>query len=142
MDVFRELRRDLRELDEEFVFRDFDGLVDAADGLLEEAQVAVFGADDLLPVPLVHVDGVDVVQLLVGTQGVHVGVDAAPGGDAQLRELGALPLGEGVHDLGLPLVHVLDREAHGALDAVELVVEAGPGEHDHRSGHAQQGQLC
>ena len=115
---------------------------DLLSGALQIVQVAVLAGDDLLPVPLVHVDGVDVVQLLVGTQGVHVGVDAAPGGDAQLRELGALPFGEGVYDLGLPLVHVLDREAHGALDAVQLVVEAGPGEHDHRSGHAQQGQLC
>ena len=141
MDFLREFRDDLGELHEKLVLGDLDGLVDAANGLLEETQVAVFAADDLLPVPLIHVDGVEVVQFFVGPQGVHVGVDAAPGTDAHLRQLDALPFGQGVHDFRLALVHVADGEADGPLHAVQLVVEAGPGEHDHRGGHAQQGQL-
>ena len=66
---------------------------------------------------------------------------AAAGGDAQLSELQPLPLREGVHDLGLLLVQAADREADRALDAVQVVVDACPGENRHRRRHAQEREL-
>ena len=141
VDFLRQLGHDLRELHVEFVLRDLDGLVDPPDGLFQESQVAVFRSDDLLPVPLVDIDGMDVVEVLVGPQGVHVGVDAATGPDAELGQLDAFPFGQGVNDFGFPLVHAPDREGDGALHAVEVVVEAGPGEDDHGRRDPQQGEL-
>ena len=83
----------------------------------------------------------DVVEVLVGPQGVHVGVDAAAGPDAELGQLDAFPFGQGVNDFGFPLVHAPDGEGDGALHAVEVVVEAGPGEDDHGRRDPQQGEL-
>ena len=37
-------------------------------------HVSFFLGDDLLPVPLVHIDGVDVVYVLVAADGNHVGI--------------------------------------------------------------------
>ena len=53
-----------------------DDLENGAYRLLQGLPVPVFPADDLLPVPLVHVAGVKIVQLLVPPDGVHVGVKA------------------------------------------------------------------
>ena len=83
----------------------------------------------------------EVVQFLVGTQGVHVGIDATARGNAQLSELQALPLREGVHDLGLLLVQAADRKADRALDAVQVIVDARSGQDRHRRRHAQEREL-
>ena len=37
-------------------------------------HVSFFLGDDLLPVPLVHIDGVDVVYVLVAADGNHIGI--------------------------------------------------------------------
>ena len=44
-------------------------------------------------------------------------------------------------DLRLPFTHILDGEADRALDAVEVVVDARTGQHDHRRRHAQEREL-
>src|SRR5574344_2640140 len=46
-----------------------------------------------------------------------------------------------MYDLGIPLLHILDREAHGAFHSVELVIEAGARQHHHRRGDSQPGKL-
>ncbi len=139
--LFRQHGRNLRELYVELVLRYFHGLVDAADGLVQEGFVPFLRQHHLFPVPLVHIDGMDVVQVFVGPKGVHIRIDAAAGNDSQLGQLETLPLGQGVHHLGGSLVHALDREPHRALHSVEVVVKALPGEHHHGRRHAQQGQL-
>ena len=55
--------------------------IDALYNLLEEVYVAVLLTDDTLPVPLVHIERVQVAQLLIGTDSVHVGIDAIALGD-------------------------------------------------------------
>ena len=47
----------------------------------------------------------------------------------------ALPFGQGVHHLALD-THSGDVEAHGALHAVEVVVEAGGRVHEQGRGDA------
>jgi hypothetical protein len=116
---------------------------DRADGVLEEIHVPVGAGDDLLPVPLVHVDGVDVVQALVPADGVHVGIQAVAGVEAVPLEGQALPLGQGVdHFPGGP-ADGGDVEAHGPLHAVEVVVEAGVPVHEQGRGDPAevQGEL-
>ena len=77
------LGQDRGDVREELVNLLLDGLhrvVDLFDDLLEEAEVALLGTDRALPVPLVHVERMGVVQLLVGADGVHVGVQPVSGG--------------------------------------------------------------
>ena len=116
-----------RDVRIEFVNLLLDGfhrLVDRFDGRFQEVQVALFGAHRAFPVPLVDVERVDVVQLLVGADGVHVGVKTVSGGDLVGSELHAFPLGQRVHHLGPAVAQIADRERHGALHAVQVVVDA------------------
>ena len=55
--------------------------------------------DDLLPVPLVDVDGVEVVHLLVAADGVHVGEEALAGVELVALQRQPLPLGQRMHHL-------------------------------------------
>ena len=113
---------------------------DVHDRGLEVVEVAVFGQDDLLPVPLVDVDGVESVELvLVAAHGVHVGDDALAGIEAVALEREALPLGEGLHDLGA-VGRAQDIEADRALIAVEVVVQARGLVDEERRGDALEVQ--
>ena len=135
------LGQDRGDVREELVNLLLDGLhrvVDLFDDLLEEAEVALLGTDRALPVPLVHVERMGVVQLLVGADGVHVGVQPVSGGDFVGAELHALPLGERVHHFGPPVAQVADGKRHGALHAVQVVVDARAREHEERGGDAPQ----
>ena len=139
--LVREGGHKLRELHIELVLRHLHRFIDAADGALQEVQVPVLGTDDLLPVPLVHIDGMEVVQVLVGTQGVHVGIDAAARGDAELGQFQPLPLREGMDHFRRPLVQAPDGEADGPLHTVQVIVDTRSGQDRHGSGHAQQCEL-
>ena len=69
-------------------------------------------------------EGMDVVELLVGAQGVHVGIDAPSGTDTHLRELQPFPFGEGMYDLCPGVSHVLYGEGYRPLGSVEVVVQS------------------
>ena len=113
-----------------------DGGDNVHDGGLEVIQVPVLRQDDLLPVPLVDVDRVEVVQLvLVAADGVHVGIQALARPEVVALERHALPLGKALHDLG-SRVGVQDIEGDRALIAVEVVVQAGIFVHEQRRGDA------
>ena len=110
---------------------------DAAHDVLQERDTALVRGDDAFPVPLVDVDGVEVVHLLVAADGVHIGIEPLAGGEAVGTEGEALPFGERVDDLG-GFMGLGDVEADGALDAVEVVVKAGVRVDEQGSGHAAQ----
>ena len=99
------------------------GAVDAADDVVKEVHRAILRADSSLPVPLIDVERVDVIQLLVGADSVHVRVEPLAGRDAVGGQLHALPFGQRVHHLGTSVAHVFDGERYGALHAVEVVVQ-------------------
>ncbi len=106
------------------ILRSENGRIDAPHGLLEMAHGALLGCDDGLPVPLVYVERVYIVKLLIGSYGVHVGVDAVAGLYAAVGQREPLPFGQRVHHFGCCSVHVLDVERHGSLHAVQIVVDA------------------
>ena len=72
-----------------------DGGPDAAHGLLQVGQVTALARHHLLPVPLIHVDGVDGGEaVLVRTQRLHVGVDAFTRAETEATQGLALPFGQ------------------------------------------------
>ena len=95
--------------------------------------------DDLFPVPLIHIDGVEVVQLLVAADGVHVAVQALAHPEAVVLQGLALPLGQRLHHLCFGAA-VLDVEGDLPLDAVQVVVQAGGRLQKQRRGHAVEVQ--
>ena len=109
-----------------------------ADGVAEVVLVPLVPGDDLLPVPLIHVDGVDVVQAFVPADGVHVGIEPVAGVEAVALEGQALPLGQGVDHLPLRARDGGDVEAHRPLHAVEVVIQSRVLIHKQRRGHTAQ----
>ena len=99
-----------------------DGVDDLQHGFLQIFDIALLARDDFLPVPLVDIDGVEVVQhLFVAADGVHVGIKPVPGVKIIAIQRHALPFGERMHDLRLG-ARGGDGEADGSLDARMVVV--------------------
>ena len=118
-----------------------NGSDDVHDRGLEIVQIAVTALDDLLPVPLINVDGVEIIEhILVAADGVHVGIETLSGIEVVAVERHALPLGEGLHDLRL-LTGLQDIERDRTLIAVEVVVQAAGLLKKQRRGHTKQVQV-
>ena len=108
---------------------------------LQVADVAVLGAHHSLPVPLVHVEAVQVVHLLVCADGIHVRYDAEARLDGILGQRHTLPLCQTMHHLGHCFAHILYGERYGALHSVQVVVNTKSAEHKERCCDATQAQL-
>ena len=65
---------------------------DGAHHALEVSLVAVFQTDYLFPVPLVHIDGVQVIQIFVAADRVHIAVQALAHTEIVVLQGLALPL--------------------------------------------------
>ena len=110
---------------------------DGADGLAQVLLIAVLPLDDLFPVPLIHIDGVEIVHLLVAADGVHIGEQALAGLEVVALQRQTLPLGQRVYHLAGG-THVGNVERNGALHAVEVIVQTGTLLHEQGSGDPAQ----
>ena len=110
---------------------------DAAHHVFQVGLVAVLHGDDLFPVPLIHIDGVEVVQLLVPADGVHIAVQTLAHMEIVVLQCLPLPLCQRLHHLCLDAA-VLDVKGHLALHAVQVVIQAGGSLQKQRCGHAVQ----
>ena len=79
----------------------------------------------------------EIIQLLIPADGVHVGVQPLAHGELVAVQGHALPLGQGVDHLGVP-ARVGHVEGHGPLHAVQIVVQAGGRLHKQGGGHPAQ----
>ena len=91
---------------------------------LQVVQIPVFPGNDLLPVPLVHVDGVKVVQVLIPADGVHIRIESIAHGEVVPLQGQPLPFGQRMHHLGISL-HRRNVKGNRALIAVQVVIQAG-----------------
>ena len=102
------------------------GLADGShNGPHRLAQIAlrpILTKDDLFPVPLIHIDGVEVIHHLIPPDGVHVGEEALAGVELIALQSQPLPLGQRVDHLPGG-VYVGDIEGDRALHAVEVVIQ-------------------
>ena len=77
-----------------------DGFYDLTDRFLQIWDRALFGGDDLFPVPLVHIYGVKIVEFrLIAPDRVHIGVKAVSGEEIIAVQRHALPLRQRMNDL-------------------------------------------
>ena len=112
-----------------------DCLDNATDGVLQRVGVALVLCDNAFPVPLVHVNGVQVIGLFVATDSVHVADQAAADGKVVAPECIAFPLCERLYHLGV-LANVWQVKGNRMLDTIEVVVHAGKRINNQRSGDA------
>ena len=120
------------------VFGAYHGGIDAVYDFFQEFDAAVLRGDDPFPVPLVHVEGMQVAQFFVGPDGIHVRIDAISGFYVVFCQGEPFPFGQRVYDLCLYVAHVFDGERNGALHAVQVIVDAHAFQHEQRGGDASQ----
>ena len=140
-DGLRKDRRDVRIDLIHFAFHAANYTVNFSNDLFQEIEVALFGRHGAFPIPLIHVDRMQVIQLFVGADGVHVGIKTVTGSDAVSSEFHSFPLGQRMHHLGAAFTHIFDRERNRPFDAVQVVVDSRPGQHEKRRGDPAQIQF-
>ena len=118
-----------------------DGSIDALHHILKMSQRALLACYHRLPVPLVHIERVEVIQLLVCTNGVHVGIDTVARLNVIFGQGQAFPFCQRVYHLCLCIAQILYGERHGALHAVEVIVYAETFQHKQGSCDAAQPQF-
>ena len=119
------------------VRRRLQGGVDLFHRRLQKFDRPVVAADDRFPIPLIDVNGMQIVEVFVAADGVHVGIEAEAHPEAVLCQGVALPLRQRMDDLG-NFARRLYVERDGALDAVQVVVEAAFAGDEQRRADARQ----
>ena len=109
-----QLHTELGKLPFHLIQRAAHGMHDVLHGLFQVSLRAVLAQDDLFPVPLVHINRVQIVQRLVAANGVHIRHKPVAGEKVVLVQRKALPFRQRVHHLGGRL-HRRDIERHRAL---------------------------
>ena len=132
-----ELRVKLRIVPLELVECATDCLNNATNGVFQRIGIALVLRDDAFPVPLVHVNGVQVIGLFVGTDSVHIADQTATNGKVVAPECIALPFCERLNYLGI-LAYVWQVKSNRMLNAIEVVVHAGKRVNNQRSSDARQ----
>ena len=115
-----------------------DHTVDASHCCLKIVEGALGVGDCFLPIPLVNIERVEIVELLVGTDSVHVSVEPETGSYVVIPQLGALPLCQRVDHLRTAVAQIFHRKGHRTLHPVEIVVEAGARQHKEGSSDSPQ----
>ena len=141
VNILGKFRHYLRELDIQLVLCHLDSFINAAYRLLQEVQVSILRTDYAFPVPLVNINGVDIVQILIGAKGVHISIDASARQHFKFGKLQSLPFGKRMNHLSLAFPHTFDRETDRALHPVEVIIDTCSGQHDHRGCHPEKGEL-
>lgn len=82
-----------------------------------------------------------VVEFLIRTDGIHVGIDAIPLLNMIVSEYHTFPLGEGVYDFRLTVTEVFYREGDRSLHAIEVVVKSRALKYEEGGGDSAETQL-
>ena len=78
----------------DFVLHMLDDLEDIADSLLKHFVRSFFFVDHHLPVPLVNIDGVQIVHQLIAADRIHIGIQAFMKIEAVFFQRISFPFGE------------------------------------------------
>ena len=66
----------------------------------------------------------DVVELFISSDRIHVGIETASRFYPVSAESHSLPFCQRLNDFNILLIHVFDRELYSSLIAVEVIVES------------------
>ncbi len=81
-------------------------MIDCDNGLVQVLTGTLLAGDGFLPVPLIHVDGVKIIQFFVPPDRVHIRIQAAAGFNSVFAERMAFPFGQRLYDFRGLFVHV------------------------------------
>ena len=138
-----EVGMQLRESPAKLIARIADCGNDAANGILQIIQRTVFPGDDLFPVPLVYIDGMQVIQhFFIAADSIHIGIQSFAHVKIIIFQGKAFPFGQGMDDLEFGAAHGRDVKGNGALITVEVIIEAAVCGDEQRCGNAFEIESC
>ena len=130
MDLFRQHRLDLRKHLIDQVFRAHHRRIDSSDDLLQEGHIALLLAHDQFPVPLIHIEGVEIAQLLIRANRVHIGIDTVTLLDLVISQCQSFPFRQRVYDLRFCVTQILDWERNSPFRTIQVIVNTHSLEHE------------
>ena len=118
-----------------------DRSIDSLYDILQALQCSVFLPDNSLPVPLIHIERMQVVQFLVSTDSIHISIDSVARLHIVFSQCQPFPFGQRMNHLGLLVSQILNRKGHRTLHAIQVIIDAKAFQHEQRSRHTTQPQL-
>ncbi len=82
-------------------------------------------SDDLLPIPLIHIKGMQIVRVFVPPDGIHIRIQAFTMIKSISFEGHSLPLRQGMNDLHLFPAQSPDVKDNRPFHPIQVVVQAG-----------------
>ena len=117
-DMIRQISSDIFILIGHIILRYFQSLIYGLYDQLQILPVSVFLIDNLLPIPLVYINGMDVVRVLVPADSAHIGVKTFTHAEAVLLQRQTFPLCKGMDNLGRTILLLPDSKLNRAFHAV------------------------
>ena len=133
----RQLHAVARMVDMQMIARVADHVHDRLANGNEVFLRTVLAGDHLFPIPLIHVDRMDIVKILIAADGVHIGVKTVANEEMIFLQSEALPFCQRMHHLRVGS-NGGDIEGNGALLARKVIVQAGIFIHEEGRGNALQ----
>ena len=100
------------------------GGIDRPDGILEVRKVPILRQHHLLPVPLVDVDRMDLIDIVIGAERIHISIYTPADGNAVVCERHPLPLRKRLDDLHALGIKVAHAEPDRVLHSVKVIIDA------------------
>ena len=116
-------------------FRLFENFIYGFHGFHQESGGAVFAADYFFPVPLIDIEGMQVIRHLVPPDRVHIGIKTGSGLHTVTSQGEPLPLGQRMDDFSRPAAFIEHIERYRPFRPVQIVVESGFRPDKQRCGH-------
>ena len=83
-----------------------------------------------------------IIKLLIGTDGIHIGIDTIARLYLIFCQGQALPFSQRVNHLSFCITQILDRESYRALHSIQVIIDTQTLQYEERGGDTAQAQLC
>ena len=141
MDIVRKICRQLIVLMSDKALCSANHIIDSPYfGLQEVDSPVLFGNRDF-PIPLININGMGGIHWIIGSDGIHIGVEALTGFETEVGQGHAFPLGQGLHNLHFLIVHMAYLEGNRPFNSIQIVIDPGTGSHKKRRGDSGQIEL-
>ena len=141
MDLCRQCRTNDGEHLIDQIFRPDHSGINASDNLFQELDIPLFRQHHALPVPLIDIQRVQVAQLLIASDGIHIRIDTIARLDLIVGQRQPFPLGQRMDNLSLGISQILDRKGNSPFRPVQVIIDTHTFEHEQRCGHTPETQL-
>ena len=128
-DFLGQLRHDDRIESMEEKFTSLHIIPHLPDCIFQCIQGSLAGQNGFFPIPLVHIYRMQVIQLLIGSECIHIGIDTIAGPNIIVPQHHPLPFCKRHYNFSFFVSKIFHLEANGFLKSVKVIIQPGPFQH-------------